>query len=94
MSDNRLYEKGIKYAHLNSADTYVLRSGQARLLRVSVSLTAAGTATIYNNSEASGEVVSIIDSSIKGTLEFGGIFLGTGLTIVTDNASSMTVVYE
>lgn len=96
MGDNRLYESAIKWVHSNSAETLLLRTGQAKLHRVVVGNGAGGTLTIYNNSAASGAVVSLVDlaNGSEGTFEFGGIILSIGLTIVNSATSDVTVVYE
>ncbi len=97
MGENRLYESAIKWEHSTDAETVVLRTGQARLLRIVVGNGAGGTFTVYNNTAGSGDTVAVLDvaNNNEGTFEFGGIILDVGLTIVNSAGSnSVTVIYE
>ena len=95
MSDNRLYEKALKWEHMTTAASGISRSGQAKLHHISVNNPAGSTtATIYNNSVGTGEIVAVVDTSVFGTLSFEGIPLPSGLTVVTDGAADITVIYE
>lgn len=94
MGDNQLYKKAIKWQHINTATAAINRSGQAKLHRIIVNRAQNGTATVYDNPTATGSVVALIDTNQPGTYEYGGMFLSTGLTVVTTAGADITVVYE
>lgn len=94
MSDNRLYNTAVKHKLIVTAQTIVLRSGQSKLHRVTVTFLAVGTVIIYNSSSGSGDAVAVINNNNAGTLEYGGIILPLGLTVVTDSAANVNIIYE
>ena len=94
MGDNKLYDQALKFNNTKTGTTAVLRTGQAKLHRVIVNNGAAGTFTIYNNSAASGAEVAIIDTTNPVSLDFGGLILDVGLTIVNSATGNVTVIYE
>lgn len=94
MGDNQLYQQALKFNNTKTGTTTTLRSGQAKLHRVIVNNGAAGTFTIFNNSEASGEEIAIVDTTNPISLDFAGIILDVGLTIVNSSTGNVTVIYE
>jgi hypothetical protein len=83
-----------KSVYISSGATTVVKTGGGRLIRVSITETAAGTITIYDNTAGSGTVLAAFKASVvEGTYEFNLPF-ATGLTIVTGAASKLTVVYD
>jgi hypothetical protein len=60
---------------------------------ITVTETAAGTITIYDNTSGSGAVLAVLKASIaEGTYTFD-IAFAIGLTIVTAGASKLTASY-
>lgn len=80
------------FQNVAASGTYTV-SGAGRLERVVVNATAAGTITLYDNTEASGTKVATLVSSItEGSYEFG-VDLKNGLTAVLAANSDVTFVY-
>lgn len=94
MGDNQLYKQALKFNNTKTNVTVVLRTGQAKLHRIIVNNGTAGTFTVFNNSAASGEEVAIVDTTNPTSLDFGGIILDVGLTIVNSATGNVTVIYE
>ena len=94
MGDTQRYKEAIKWVHVNTATTSINRSGQAKLHRVTVNLAFASTADVYNSPTGAGDKVATIDTNAIGTLEYGGVILPLGLTVVTSGTADLTVVYE
>jgi hypothetical protein len=73
--------------------TTILKYGAGILQRV-INVDNAGSVTIYDNTAASGTVISSIDTAkALGTLDFQSPF-SDGLTVVTALGAKITVVYE
>lgn len=82
------------YAHISGAATTVVRTGFGVLQKIIVGTSAAGTATVYDNTAGSGTVIAVITSAAAQApvcLEFDCAFT-TGLTVVTTAATDLTVV--
>ena len=80
------------YTYISSATTTIVISGPGVLKRIIVGETAAGAITIYDNTAASGTVISVLKASIaEGTYDFD-IDFSLGCTVVTAAASKITVV--
>jgi len=81
------------YKYIGTATTTICKYGAGKLQRI-VNLDNAGSATIYDNTAASGAVIAVIDTAkALGTLEFGSQF-SNGLTIVTVGSVKICVIYE
>lgn len=78
----------------SATTTQINNSLPAKLIRITLTETAAGTITVYNEiGSGTTDVRAVLKASIvEGTYEFGGKF-STGLKIVTAGASKLTVVW-
>jgi hypothetical protein len=80
-------------AYISTATTTTVKSGAGMLHAITLTETAAGTITVYDNTAGSGTVKAALKASIaEGTYIFD-ITFATGLTIVTAGASKLTVSY-
>jgi hypothetical protein len=82
--------------NIAGAATTVVKSDAGNLHRVIVNNgSGANTATLYDNTAASGTVIATIAvNKLQGSVDFGGVF-STGLTVVTTGADTdITVVYD
>jgi len=83
-----------KALNIAGATTTLVKTGNGVLYRIVVNTTAAGQIHVYDGIDASGTLIGTIKASVvEGFFEFLCGFL-TGLCIVTDAASDITVVYE
>ena len=81
--------------YISTATTTVVRTGAAKLHRIVLGETAAGTITIYDGIDTGGTVLAVLKASIvEGTYDFDDVRCITGITVVTAAASKLTVVYE
>lgn len=86
------------FVHIAGAATTVVIGAAARLIRITVNTTGAGTITAYNAASSalstSGVVGAILKSSIvENTYEYNCVF-PNGITVVTGAAAQdITVVY-
>jgi hypothetical protein len=80
---------------ITTATTTVVKTGAGILYRIIVGATAAGVITVYDAlSGVSGkEIVKLKASISEGSYAIGAVFQ-TGLTIITEAASDITVIYE
>ena len=89
-----------KYVNIAAAATTTVRSGPGFLEAILVNKTiASATITIYDNTAGSGTKIGTIAypaTLLNNTDQFnyGGVKFNTGLTIVTDQATDLTVVYR
>jgi len=63
-------------------ETVVLKIGAGTLRKILISNGAAGSTTIYNNTAASGEIISVLDNAVETNYDFDLDF-DIGLTFVT-----------
>jgi hypothetical protein len=87
----------LNYSHLNGNGTATLRSGAGWLHTITINIkgAAGNTVTVYDNTNASGTIIAVIDPTQNlVTLEFDAAFQ-TGLTIVlaSGTAADITVSY-
>jgi hypothetical protein len=81
------------YKYIGTNTTTVCKYGAGELIRV-VNVDNAGAVTLYDNTEASGTVIAIIDSAkALGTLDFEAPF-SNGLTVVTATGAKVVLIYE
>jgi hypothetical protein len=93
--DFALYDKGIKYLHISTGGTHVVRDGPVFLDRILVNTPASGSITVYNNNAASGEEIAVITTGAFIVLPFRyGFILDIGLTIDLSTAMDITVIYQ
>lgn len=79
--------------YISSATTTVVKSGAGLLSHITITETAAGQIIVYDNTAASGTQIVVVKSSIaEGTYWFHRPFT-TGLTILTNAASKLSVSY-
>lgn len=83
------------YNNITAATTTVVKSGPGILhsLIVGTASPSGATATIYDNTTASGASVSITAVTTSNNLVYD-INLNTGLTIVTSATGNITVAYK
>jgi len=83
-----------KYAHISTATTTQVLTGNCSLVRIVINTTSAGAITVYDNiAGATTNIVGVIKASApEQSLEYG-VKLGQGLQVVTAGASDITVVY-
>ena len=82
-----------QYAFIGTNTTSVLKYGAGTLQRIT-NLDNSGNVTIYDNVNASGTQIAVIDTAkALGTLEFNAPF-NNGLTVVTALGAKVTVIYE
>lgn len=80
-------------AYISSATTTTVSTKAGVLHAITLTETAAGTITIYDNTAASGTIIGVLKASIvEGTYIFDREFT-IGLTIVTAGASKLHVSY-
>lgn len=80
--------------YISTATTTVVKSAAGILGSITVSETAAGAITVYDNTAASGTVIAVLKASVgEQTFNFDVAFT-TGLTVVTAGASKLTVTYQ
>jgi hypothetical protein len=93
--DFGLYAQAIKYSHISTGGTHVIRDGPIFLHRIQINTPAGGTITLYNNGAASGDVIGVFTGTAFTVLPLRyGINLDTGLTLSLSTAMDITVVYE
>ena len=84
-----------RYKRVSGAATTLCKTGPGSLHRIVVG-TPKGTCTVYNNTAASGDIISVIDLgslAVPTHIQFGCDF-ELGLTVVTTSTSDITVIYE
>lgn len=82
-----------QYKYIGTDTTTVCKYGAGRLKRI-VNVDNAGDVTVYDNTEASGTQIAVIDTAkALGTLDFDVPF-NDGLTIVTATSAKVVVIYE
>jgi len=75
------------------AGTTVVKPDQGFLHNLVVNTTAAGTITLYDNSEASGTKIATLKASVgEGTYSYDVKFVN-GLTVVTAADSDITISF-
>jgi len=79
--------------YISSAATTLVKTGAGMLHAITVTETAAGTITVYDNTSGSGTVLAVLKASIAEGAYLLDIAFTTGLTIVTAGASKITVSY-
>lgn len=80
-------------AYISTATTTTVKSGPGRLHAITITETAAGAITVYDNTAGSGTIIAAFKASVvEGTYTLNVKFT-TGLTIVTAGASKLTVSY-
>lgn len=85
--------------HLNANGTTVIKSGQGVLHAVTINTAGASsnTLTLYDNTEASGTVLAVINTQSTNRSDFTyKVRFGTGLTAVlaTGTAADVTISYK
>lgn len=82
------------YTHITTATTTVVRTGMGVLMRVMIGTVATGTATLFDNTAGSGNVIGVLTYTAPGApqvLEIDVAF-NVGLTIVTTGTADLTIV--
>jgi len=88
-----------QYKNIAGAATTVIRTGAGILERIVINKSVASSViTVYDNTAASGNKIATITepatpAADNNTLEYGCAFT-TGLTVVTDSADDITVVWR
>jgi hypothetical protein len=85
------------YSHQNANGTTTVKSGQGVLHAITINTKGAtgNTATIYDNTAASGTIVAVIDTTSQIQTLTLDVAFNTGLTVVlaTGTAADITVSY-
>lgn len=81
-------------SYISSATTTVVKTGAGFLRSITVTETAAGAITVYDNTAGSGTVIAVLKASIGERTYTFDVAFTTGLTIVTAAASKITVAYR
>lgn len=83
------------YSNITAATTTVVKTGSGLLhaIVVGTASPSGATATIYDNTTASGASVSVVSVTGSSNLIYD-INLNTGLTIVTSATGNLTVTYK
>lgn len=85
--------RGCAKKNIQGNATTTVKSSAGMLHCIQVNTKASGgTATVYDNTAASGTVIAVIDTSLTGSAGntlFYDVAFQTGLTIVTANASTV-----
>lgn len=83
------------YKNISGAATTICKYGPGRLNRITFNSATNGTATIYDNTAASGSLIATVTTNgLQGHVEYNLPFFN-GLTIVTSAAGhNITAVYE
>ena len=86
------------YNHISSNTTTLVKSGTGKLHNITINTkgTLSNVATVYDNTTATGAIISVIDTTVTyGTLIYNCVF-NTGLTVytATGTAADITVTYE
>jgi len=91
-------ESGRPYCHISTATTTTCKSGAGFLHTLTVNTlgTVASTATIYDNTAASGTVIAVINTLAGQTSYRYDVAFSTGLTVVTTGtaAPDITISYR
>ena len=86
------------FVHINTAATTVVKSGAGFLYSICLNSVANGTSvTVYNNTAGSGSIIALPsppNGAVSHCLNYQGLQFSTGLTIVTNTTSSITIVYR
>lgn len=77
--------------YISTATTTTVKSGAGVLRSITLTETAAGAITIYDNTAGSGTVLGVLKASIAEQTFTFDLSFSTGLTIVTAGASKLTV---
>lgn len=86
-----------RYLFINSVATTVVRAGAGTLRRISYSPNGiSGTVTVYDNTAASGPLVTVFTVPATGTPGFidYGVEVDVGLTVVTNSTVGITVSFD
>lgn len=87
---------GNSYSNITTAATTTVKSGAGVLDRLVINTGGTGsTATIYDNTAASGTKIATLTTATQGTILYNVRF-GTGLTVVTASGTpaDLTVSYR
>lgn len=93
-----VYEAGDSFSHIKTNTTTVVKSGSGifHSLLVNTSGLISASATIYDNTSASGTTIAVVDTTRTSPLLIYNVAFTTGLTIVTTGgtAADLTVTYR
>lgn len=79
--------------YISTATTTLVATGSGVLHELSLTETAAGTITVYDNTAASGTILAVLKASIVEGDYLHDLAYSIGLTIVTAAASKLTVAW-
>ncbi len=82
---------GYNPTYTSTATTTVVATGPGILHELSLTETAAGTITVYDNTSATGTILGVLKASIVEGDYLHDLSFSIGLTIVTAAASKLTV---
>ena len=79
---------------ITTATTTTARSGTGVITRFLIEAALTGTATVYDNTAASGTILTILPIGFAAGSHQADISFGTGCTVVTSAADRVVVVVE
>lgn len=86
-------ESAYQYNYISTASTTTVKSGPGILHNLMVSGGTAGTIIVYNNTAASGPIISSFDSTNAIANYSFNVVFSSGCTVVTGAATKVTVSY-
>lgn len=86
---------GYSFSNITTATTTTVKSGAGTLHALVINTKGvASTATIYDNTSASGTKIGTVDTSLGTGTNIYDVAFATGLTIVTAATADITAVYK
>ena len=86
----------IGYKNVTQAAAVQVKTGPSRLYGLTVTVSTAGTVTVYDNTAASGTILFTKASLAVGdVIHFGGLGIaaGTGLHVVCGGTATVNILY-
>ncbi len=87
----------VGYKNVTQAAAVTVKTGPAKFYGLTVTISTAGTVTIYDNTAASGTVLFTKSSLTVGdVIHFGGVGLAAnnGLHVVCGGTATVNVMYQ
>lgn len=95
---DQLYDQGDRYIQLSSAGTTVVKTTEARLIRVVLNtFVGGGSLSIYNSTAAvASQLVAVVGTGAAGAQGsyYYNVALSGGLTLVVVGTPNFTVTYN
>ncbi len=82
------------YSFVSSTSTVIVNSGAAIIHAITITETASGNTTIYDNIAANGNVLALLKPNIIENTYFFNTKVNTGITVKTEANNKLTLVYK